>query len=162
MGGGVENKGRRMSMTELTHSWAPAAAAARRRRPRLSALWRNTGGAAAIEFAFIAVPFLVSILGVTEYGRILWTRNSLQNAANETAHYAMIHGTATQQQLVSYAQAAAAPLDPNSLTIQVTWNTAGGTTYVTILMTCQTGIGIPFLPKDSVTLVGRARTPQIS
>jgi len=152
-------------MPSVASADAPARGAAalwRGIRSQAFAMWRDTRGVALVGFALMAAAFLVSVIGAMEYGRILWIRNSLENAASETAHYAMIHAGATQQELVSYAQSEAAPLSPSNMTVQVSWDTSGATTFVTILMSYRTDIGIPFLPQATVTLVGRARTPQIS
>jgi Flp pilus assembly protein TadG len=45
------------------------------------ALLRCRRGASAIEFAITAGPFLLFVLGVFEFGRLLWTREALQEAA---------------------------------------------------------------------------------
>ena len=134
--------------------------------PPLPAILRAFGadrkGIATIEFAFAAVAFLTLLIGVLEYGQVMWVRNTLQNAAAETGRYAMVHTTATQTQLVAYAKTAAAPLNPDDVAVQVTWDTTGGTTYVTILTSYQFQEIVPFMPQGTISLVGRARMPQVS
>lgn len=39
------------------------------------------GGAAAVEFAIVAVPFFLLIFGIFEFGRALWDHNALQQTA---------------------------------------------------------------------------------
>jgi Flp pilus assembly protein TadG len=39
------------------------------------------GGAAALEFALVLIPLLLLICGVLEFGRLLWTREALQETA---------------------------------------------------------------------------------
>jgi len=48
-------------------------------------LWRDSGGAAAIEFAAVLGPLLLLTFGVIEFGRLLWTREALQETATAGA-----------------------------------------------------------------------------
>jgi Flp pilus assembly protein TadG len=48
---------------------------------RLSALAGARGGATAVEFALVAPLFLMLIFGTTEFGRLLWTEQALQETA---------------------------------------------------------------------------------
>lgn len=123
-------------------------------------LLHDSLGSAAVEIAFIAIPLILSLVGLAEFGQLLWIRNSLQNAVNETAHYAMIYSTATQQQLIAYTQSQAAPLAANDVSVQVSWDSTGGVTFVTILASYQMQLNIPFFAQEAMTVVGRARTPQ--
>jgi Flp pilus assembly protein TadG len=43
------------------------------------------GGAAAVEFAAVLGPLLLLIFGVFEFGRLLWTREALQETATAGA-----------------------------------------------------------------------------
>ena len=54
-------------------------------RRRLGRLGAERGGAATVEFAFVLVPLLLLIFGVFEFGRLLWTRESLQETATAGA-----------------------------------------------------------------------------
>lgn len=42
-------------------------------------------GAMAVEFALVAVPFLLLIFGIFEFGRALWDHNALQQTAMAAA-----------------------------------------------------------------------------
>lgn len=42
-------------------------------------------GASAAEFALVAVPLLLLLVGTIEYGRLLWTQQSMQTLAASTA-----------------------------------------------------------------------------
>lgn len=46
---------------------------------------RDQRGASALEFALVALPFLLLVIGTIEYGRFLWTRQALQSLAISTA-----------------------------------------------------------------------------
>ncbi|WP_020179753.1 TadE/TadG family type IV pilus assembly protein [Methylopila sp. M107] len=46
--------------------------------------WRFRGdasGATAVEFSIIVIPLLLSLLGSVEFGRMLWTRQSMSEVA---------------------------------------------------------------------------------
>ncbi|HUO12054.1 MAG TPA: TadE/TadG family type IV pilus assembly protein [Caulobacteraceae bacterium] len=47
----------------------------------LRRLARSDAGAAAVEFAAVVGPLILLIIGVFEYGRLLWTREALQETA---------------------------------------------------------------------------------
>lgn len=46
---------------------------------------RDTEGASAVEFALVAIPLLMLIFGTIEYGRLMWTRQALQESATSGA-----------------------------------------------------------------------------
>lgn len=52
---------------------------------RLRQFARHDGGASALEFALLAVPLLLMIVGTIEYGRALWTQQAMQSLAIATA-----------------------------------------------------------------------------
>jgi Flp pilus assembly protein TadG len=51
----------------------------------LRALGGNRAGGSAVEFALVLGPLLGLVFGITEYGRLLWTREALQQTATLTA-----------------------------------------------------------------------------
>lgn len=51
----------------------------------LRRLRADTSGAAAVEFAFVAIPLLLLIFGILEFGRALWDHNALQETAMAAA-----------------------------------------------------------------------------
>ena len=48
-------------------------------------LLRHEGGASALEFALVAAPLLLIIVGTVEYGRALWTQQAMQSLAISAA-----------------------------------------------------------------------------
>ena len=48
-------------------------------------LYGDQSGIAALEFAILAIPMLLLILGTLEFGRLMWAREALQMTANEGA-----------------------------------------------------------------------------
>ncbi len=47
----------------------------------LARFGRSGHGAAAVEFALISMPLILLLLGIMEYGRLMWTRQTLQESA---------------------------------------------------------------------------------
>jgi Flp pilus assembly protein TadG len=54
-------------------------------RRRLRRFGAERGGATAVEFAIVLGPLLLVIFGVFEFGRLLWTREALQETATAGA-----------------------------------------------------------------------------
>lgn len=52
-------------------------------------------GATAVEFAFIASPLILMLLGIVDGGRMLWTQNALQYAVEQAARCAAVNSTTT-------------------------------------------------------------------
>jgi Flp pilus assembly protein TadG len=49
---------------------------------------RNTAGSAAVEFALTVPALLLLLFGTFEFGRLLWTQNSIQYAVEQAARCA--------------------------------------------------------------------------
>jgi hypothetical protein len=58
---------------------------ARLRRPGAS-------GQALVEFALVFPLFFLLLVGIFDFGRIVWARSALENVAREGARYAIVHG----------------------------------------------------------------------
>ncbi|HUZ13403.1 MAG TPA: TadE/TadG family type IV pilus assembly protein [Caulobacteraceae bacterium] len=59
-------------------------------------LWRSSGGAAAVEFAFVIGPLLLLMFGVFEFARLLWTREAMQETASAGARCMGMSSSACQ------------------------------------------------------------------
>jgi len=55
------------------------------RRPR-------SAGQALVEFALVIPIFLALLMGIFDFGRVVWASNSLASAAREGARFAIVHG----------------------------------------------------------------------
>ncbi|MGE5629005.1 MAG: TadE/TadG family type IV pilus assembly protein [Solirubrobacterales bacterium] len=63
---------------------------------------RNEKGQAAVEFALV-LPFLILLIcGVIDFGRILYTANTLTGACERAARYASINPTKTDTDVRDY------------------------------------------------------------
>src|SRR4051812_48591499 len=56
---------------------------------------RNERGTTIAEFAIVALIFFTIIIGIIEFGRLLYTHNALTDATRQGARYASLHHGAT-------------------------------------------------------------------
>ena len=64
---------------------------------------RKRHGAAAVETAMVLSAFVLLVFGIYEYGRLLFMKDLLDNAAREGARYAVVNtGSVTTSALQSY------------------------------------------------------------
>lgn len=61
----------------------------------LQRLTRSQSGTAAIELAVSLSVFLVAVLGVMEFGRIMWAQNALNYAVQQTARCMLVNSCDT-------------------------------------------------------------------
>ena len=52
------------------------------------------GGHAILEFSLVFMLFLVLVLGLMEFGRALWTQQTIAHAARQAGRYATVRGAA--------------------------------------------------------------------
>ena len=60
-------------------------------------------GATAVEFALIALPFLMMIFGVMETSRVLWVMNSVEYVTRDTGRYAALNSDLSDAEFQTYA-----------------------------------------------------------
>ena len=65
---------------------------------------RNERGAEAVEFALIAIPMLLLILGIIQYGFYFWTAETTNSSARETARRVVVGDCWTTSQMTTYAE----------------------------------------------------------
>ena len=53
---------------------------------------KHPRGQALVEFALILPVFVLLIVAVFDFGRVVWATTSVTNAAREAARYAIVHG----------------------------------------------------------------------
>jgi Flp pilus assembly protein TadG len=82
---------------------------------RTAGLRHGCHGTAAIEFAFLAIPFFALIFGTIEYARLLWASQALQETATAAARCMAIgqsscssNGTFSASKTQTYIQQTAA------------------------------------------------------
>jgi len=58
---------------------------------------RHSRGQALVEFALVLPVFVVLLMSIFDFGRVIWAKNSLESAAREGARYAIVHGDSIGQ-----------------------------------------------------------------
>lgn len=66
-------------------------------------LWRCCDGVSAVELAFILPVLLLFLLGICEFGRALWTQNTLQQATEIAARCAVLNAANCTPDVPTYA-----------------------------------------------------------
>ena len=89
----------------------------RRAAPGLARHPRSRGQALA-EFALVAPVFLLLLFGIVEAGRFIYTYEILNNATQEGARYAIVHGSAALCPSGPMPGGATNPCDPSGAKIQ--------------------------------------------
>lgn len=91
-------------------------------RPCRRSRARPEEGASAVEFALIAFPLLVLLIGIIQFSIWFWAYQTASHAAREGARYAAVHpcDTAAIQSKAMTRVNESAPVQNNSATISVT------------------------------------------
>lgn len=115
----------------------------------------DSAGAAAVEFALVVPIFLLLLIGIMEFGRLLWTQNALHYAVEEAARCSAIDsslcGSATATQ--SFA-ATRSGLDFATSVFTVTTASCGSEVAASYPFAF-----VAFLSRYSVTLKAQACYP---
>jgi len=65
---------------------------------------RDERGAEAVEFALIAIPFLLLMLGIIQYGFYFWTAETTNSSARETARRIVVGDCWNASQMDAFAR----------------------------------------------------------
>lgn len=85
---------------------------------------RDDRGGAAVEFALLAPVLVLLLVGIVETGRLMWTRTSLQFAAEEASRFALARADAGPAQIAERARGRLAGMNPTAVQVVVASNTA--------------------------------------
>lgn len=124
-------------------------------RPGFLRLGRR--GVSALEFALIAPFALTLLIGTMEAGRAYWIWSTLQHAADEASRYVMVNQDAGESEVTDEALGRLPGMDPDSVTVEVDRETAGGVDFVTVRASFDFTVSAAIVPIPAVTLVGSAR-----
>jgi len=117
---------------------------------------RDAGGATAVEFALILPVLLTFLLGLIEFGRAMWIRNTMQYAVEDAARYAAITSGATSSDVTTFAQSRLLALDSATVTFSVTFGASSVTVSATHSFQFLASGLLPFGP---ITLSASAQFP---
>lgn len=92
-------------------------------------LLKDCRGAAFVEFGLLAPIFFIVIIGMVDFGRMMWLSNTVEHAATEGARYAAVRGSnkatvATTQTITDYVEGQAELIPPGDMNIAVSWTPA--------------------------------------
>ena len=82
---------------------------------------RRERGATLVEYALVVSILFVFVFGIIEFARIIFSYNTLANAAREGARYGILHAHDTAG-VENATRALSTGLDSTLLTIQTTWS----------------------------------------
>jgi Flp pilus assembly protein TadG len=122
-------------------------------------IWQERKGTAAVEFAFLLPVFLLMLLGIIEFGRLLWTQSSLQNAVEAAARYAAINypTCGSTSQTTSYAASETFGQSIPASDFALTCATCGTQVTATLSFTPVVPALLPFL--NNITLSAQSCYP---
>ncbi len=109
-------------------------------------------GATAVEFALVALPFVILMLGLIEFGRALHIWNGLDNAADRAQRQIIIDAAATSTSLTASARATFLAGDANKLLVVLSEGTSGSTTYRTVDLSYTMTLLVPIPMSGDVVL----------
>ena len=124
-----------------------------------TAFWHERDGNAAIEFALLLPVFLLMLLGIVEFGRVLWTQSSLQHAVEAAARYAAINypTCGSTSQTTSYAASETFGQNIPASDFTLTCATCGTQVSATLSFTPVVPALLPFL--NNITLSAQSCYP---
>lgn len=115
-------------------------------------------GSVAVETALILPVLLLMLLGIIEFGRLMWVNSSLQYAAEEGARYGLAHSTAASSEITALVQSRlTAVVNPAAVQVAVASSTASISVTLTYRFTFFSGDLLPYGPK---TLTANSTIPR--
>jgi Flp pilus assembly pilin Flp len=120
---------------------------------RLFRLFRNTRGAASVEFAFALPVLAVFMVGVLEFGQVLMANGALRNALGDGIRYAKVHPSATTSEVLTQTKAGLAGVSLSGIkSLNFVRGTQNGADYGQISISYQMKPMIPFAPLPPIVL----------
>lgn len=119
----------------------------------------DSSGATAVEFAIVAIPLLLTLLGSVEFGRMIWTRQSMSEVAVMTARCSGVpqsecaaSGARDNAKTLSYAVATAAKwgltLTASNVTLEPSATCGGAAGFSKVTVTYRFATAVPALIKQ--------------
>ncbi|WER46704.1 pilus assembly protein [Cupriavidus sp. WKF15] len=113
---------------------------------------RRQRGATAVEFALVAAIFFAVLLGIMEFGRVLYTWNSVAEATRWGARQAVVCGRGSGS-VLSRMQQIVPSLSASN--VSVTWYDAGGVSASCDSTSC-TGVSVTVTGLSASTIAPAA------
>lgn len=119
---------------------------------------KSESGSAAVEFALVAPVLIAIMMGLIDFGRLFWTKNTMQFAVDETARFAMVNPASSPATLTAYATNRISG-SLTGVTFTATPTTISGVDYQTINAQFTYNHMIPFVPLGTTILTARSSSP---
>ena len=122
-------------------------------------------GAAAIEFAIIALALILVCVGTIEFGRAFYVRNNIAHAADVGARVAMMPGglseSALAEKIRQEVRQAFTGGNRDQLVVEPGTETVNGLEFRTISISYPLRLLVPGLLPETVSLQLSRRVPQV-
>jgi Flp pilus assembly protein TadG len=129
-------------------------------KPRsLRAIWRDRGGAAAVEFAFVFPVFLALVVSIFEFGWAQHKLSSIRWAMEAASRDLQLTPTLTEAQMSTKVKAKLSGIADQNVTITMTTGTVSGAKVAYLKGVYTTNIGVPYLATVPVNWQTTVTTP---
>ncbi len=119
-------------------------------------LFRDTRGAAALEFALVALPFILLLIGLLEFGRSLYIRNALDSAADRAQRVILIDPSADEDSIETVVRASFSQGQPDDLIVSYSKETVASANYGRVLLKYEMMLLLP-VPLGRTVIVTSSR-----
>lgn len=123
---------------------------------RLKTLARRTDGATAIEFAIVALPLILLLMGTLEFGRVLFIRNEMARAADHGVRTLLVAADTPLATIDTQIRGMFTLTPPAGLAITIDSGTPG---LRTLRVTYPVELLVPTLVDTQITLTTERRVP---
>lgn len=117
-------------------------------------------GAAAVEFALIFVPLVLLLIGIVDFGRVLYTRNNIIEAADVGARVILIDNSASASVVTDAVHGAFLAAPDDELTVTLGTASQNGIDFRTIALEHDIELITPLLVVGRITLDHTRRVPR--
>ncbi len=116
-------------------------------------------GAAAVEFALIAVPLILLIVGTVDFGRLLYPRNNMIAAADVGARVILLDNAAGAPAVTDAIEGAFLAAPANELSVSLGTVSESGVNFRTITVGHEIDLVTPLIVVDRIMLDHTRRVP---
>ena len=129
------------------------------KRRSLRTLCRDSGGAAAVEFAFVFPVFLALMVSIFQFGWAQHKLSSIRWAMEAASRDLQLTPTLTEAQMRTKVQTKLTGIADNNVTITMTSDTVSGTTIKKLRGVYTTNVGVPYLATVPINWSTTVTTP---
>jgi Flp pilus assembly protein TadG len=129
------------------------------KRPSLRTLWRDRGGAAAVEFAFVFPVFIAMVTSIFQFGWAQHKLSSIRWAMEAASRELQLTPTLTQAQMSTKVKAKLADIADQNVTITMTTDTVSGAKIAKLTGVYTSNVGVPYLATYPVNWTTTVTTP---